>query len=89
MAELLIQTAALVKEYVVGEQIVAALRALSSNATVSLESAVAVAAAIDAYEQGPADFADCLLCTKAAMAGCDEVATFDRGMRRLPNVKML
>lgn len=70
-------------------EIVAALRALSSNATVSLESAVAVAAAIDAYEQGPADFADCLLCTKAAMAGCDEVATFDRGMRGLPNVKML
>lgn len=66
-----------------------ALRALSSNATVSLESAVAVAAATDAYEHGSADFADCLLCTKAAMAGCEQVATFGRGMRGLPNVKLL
>ena len=70
-------------------EIVTALRALSSNGTVALESAAAVAAATDAYEQGPADFADCLLCTKAAMAGCEEVATFDRGMRGLPNVKVV
>ena len=68
--------------------IVAALRALSSNATVTLESTAAVVAATDSYEQGSADFADCLLCTKAAMAGCEHVATFDRGMRGLPNVKM-
>jgi len=70
-------------------EIVTALRALSTNATVTLESAVAVAAATDAYEQGSADFADCLLCTKAAMAGCEQVATFDRGMRGLPNVKLV
>ncbi|MFO1221015.1 MAG: type II toxin-antitoxin system VapC family toxin [Burkholderiaceae bacterium] len=70
-------------------EIAVALRALGSNATVALESAAAVEAAVDAYEQGPADFADCLLCTKAAMAGCEQVATFDRGMRGLPNVKLL
>jgi len=70
-------------------EIVTALRALSSNATITLESAVALAAATDAYEQGSADFADCLLCTKAAMAGFDQVATFDRGMRGLPNAKLI
>lgn len=62
---------------------------MASNATVALESAAAVAAATDAYEQGSADLADCLLCTKAAMAGCEQVATCGRGMRSLPNVKLI
>ena len=69
--------------------IVTALRALGHNATVLLESGLAVAAATDIFEQGPADFADCLLCAKAAAAGCDQVATFDRGMRELPAVLLL
>ena len=69
--------------------IVAALHALQRNATVLLESASAVHAATDLFEQGPADFADCLLCAKAAGAGCESVATFDRGMRGLPTVKLL
>ena len=69
--------------------IVAALHALHRNATVRLESAPAVGAATDLFEQGPADFADCLLCAKAAAAGCDRVATFDRGTRTLLIVKLL
>jgi predicted nucleic-acid-binding protein len=69
--------------------IVSALRALHRNATVMLESAPAVAAATVLFERGPADFADCLLCAKAAAAGCDRIATFDRGMRGLPTVKVL
>ena len=69
--------------------IVKALRTLSSHATVVLESAAAVRDATDAFEGGRADFADCLLCVKAQMAGCDEVATFDRGMRALPAVRVL
>jgi predicted nucleic-acid-binding protein len=69
--------------------IVTALRALSSHATVVLESAAAVRDAIDAFERGRADFADCLLAMKAQSAGCDEVATFDRGMRGLPAVRLL
>ena len=66
-----------------------ALRALCSNATVTLESASAVREATDAFERGPADFADYLLCAKAVAAGCDQVATFDRGMKGLPAVKLL
>ena len=69
--------------------IVKALRSLSSHATVVLESAAAARDACDAYERGRADFADCLLIMKAQSAGCDEVATFDRGMKGLPAVRLL
>ena len=69
--------------------IVKALRTLSSHATVVLESAAAVRDATDAFERGRADFADCLLCVKAQMVGCDEVASFDRSMRALPAVRVL
>jgi predicted nucleic-acid-binding protein len=69
--------------------IVKALRTLSSHATVVLESAAAVRDAIDVFERGRADFADCLLSMKAQSAGCDEVATFDRGMKGLPGVRLL
>lgn len=66
-----------------------ALRALCSNATVTLESASAVRDATDAFARGPADFADCLLCAKAVAIGCTQVVTFDRGMKGLPAVKLL
>jgi predicted nucleic-acid-binding protein len=69
--------------------IVKALRTLSSHATVVLESLGAIREATDAFEHGRADFADCLLCAKAQSARCDEVATFDRGMKGLPAVRLL
>jgi predicted nucleic-acid-binding protein len=70
-------------------EMVKALRALASHATVVLESPQAVRDAADAFERGPADFADCLLSVKARAAGCDQLATFDRGMRGLPGVRLL
>jgi predicted nucleic-acid-binding protein len=69
--------------------VVKALRALASHATVALESAAAVREATDHFERGPADFADCLLCVKAKLAGCDQLVTFDRGMKGLPGVRLL
>ena len=69
--------------------IVKALRALSSHGTVTLESPAATRSATDAFERGPADFADCLLSVKAQAAGCDQLATFDRGMKGLLGVKLL
>lgn len=57
-----------------------ALRALASYASVVLESPTAVRAATDAVERGPADFARCLPGIKAQAAGCDQLATFDRGI---------
>jgi predicted nucleic-acid-binding protein len=69
--------------------IVKALRTLSSHATVVLESVSAVRDAIETFAAGPADFADCLLCAKAGSAGYEAVATFDRGMKALPTVRVL
>ena len=69
--------------------IAAALQALGSNATLQLESPTAVAQACALYAAGTADFADCLLCTKAGAAGCDRVRSFDRKMRRLPGVELM
>jgi predicted nucleic-acid-binding protein len=69
--------------------IVSALRALASHGTVTLESPDAALIATDAFEQGPADFADCLLSAKAQAAGCDQLATFDKGMKGLHGVRLL
>ncbi|MEO7243408.1 MAG: type II toxin-antitoxin system VapC family toxin [Variovorax sp.] len=69
--------------------IVVALRALASNATLRLESEAQVSEAISSYEDGPADFADALLVSKAVRAGCDSVRTFDKKMRTLPCVRLL
>lgn len=71
------------------EDLVSVLRALAGNATVALESEGAVRAAIETFEAGPADFADCLLAEKARLAGCERLATFDKGMRGLPGVRLL
>jgi len=71
------------------DEIANALQALTGNATVHLESALAVAQATALYAQGRADFADCLLVIKAAQIGCESVRTFDKKMRGLPGVKLL
>lgn len=69
--------------------IATALNALLRHATVALESTADIRAALVLYEQGPADFADCLLSVKAQRHGCDAVVTFDRKMRRLAGVTVL
>ena len=70
-------------------QIVIALQALASHATVQLESAAALPEATALYAQGPADFADCLLAVKAVKVGCEILRSFDKKMRALPGVKLL
>ena len=70
-------------------QIAAALQALTANATVKVESLLALREAAALYAQGPADFADCLLAVKAREAGCESLRTFDKKMRVLPGVKLL
>ena len=70
-------------------EIARALRALAMNATVVIESVEAVRHATALYDAGPADFADCLLAVKAQAAGCDQLVTFDRGMKKLPGVKLM
>ena len=71
------------------EQVLAALRALSSNATVRLDGAEDVSAAVAMYASSKADFADCLLAARAKAGGLDALFTFDRKMRGLPQVQVL
>lgn len=66
-----------------------ALRAMTVNATLALESAQEVRQALALFEQGPADFPDCLLAVQAAARGAVSVVTFDRRMRHLPGVRLL
>jgi predicted nucleic-acid-binding protein len=73
----------------VRDDVARAVRALADNATIALESPKAVRAALEAYEQGPADFPDCLIVAKATLAGCDATVTFDRRMGTLPGVRLL
>lgn len=69
--------------------LVTALRALACHATLMIESADAVRAAIEVYERSLADFSDCLLPEKAQRAGCDQLVTFDNGVRALAGVALL
>ena len=69
--------------------IACAVRALSDNATISLESPGAIQAALRTYENGSADFPDCLIVAKATEVGCKATATFDRRMKTLPDVCLL
>ena len=70
-------------------QVLAALRALASHATVCLEGTEEVSSALALYAAGQADFADCLLAARAQASDLDTLFTFDRKMRGLPKVQLL
>ena len=69
--------------------IVTVLRALVSNATVKLESAASLVEATTLYEQGPADFVDCLLAVKAKAQRCTALHSLDKKLKGLPGVVLL
>lgn len=76
--------------YALGTELIAkALRGLTGNATLAWQSPAAMAGAIDLYEGGSVDFADCLLAALAQERGCEATATFDRGMRSLSGVRLI
>jgi predicted nucleic-acid-binding protein len=66
-----------------------AVRSLLQEAAFAFEDREAVAAALDLFEAGSCGFADCLVVAKHARQGCEFTATLDRGMRKLPGVKVL
>jgi predicted nucleic-acid-binding protein len=66
-----------------------AVRSLLEETAFALEDREAVAAALCLFEAGSCGFADCLVVAKHARQGCEFTATFDRGMRKLPGVKVL
>jgi predicted nucleic-acid-binding protein len=66
-----------------------AVRSLLEETAFAFEDREAVAGAVILFETGSCGFADCLVVAKHARQGCDFTATFDRGMRKLPGVKVL
>jgi predicted nucleic-acid-binding protein len=66
-----------------------AVRSLLEETAFALEDREAVAAALTLFEVASCGFADCLVVAKHAQQGCDFTATFDRGTRKLPGVKLL
>jgi predicted nucleic-acid-binding protein len=68
---------------------VMAVRSLLDEVAFAFEDREAVRQATVMFEQGSCGFSDCLVVAKHARHGCAFTATFDRGMRRLPGVKVL
>lgn len=66
-----------------------AVRSLLEETAFAFEDREAVAAALTLFESGSCGLADGLVVAKHARQGCDFTATFDRGMRKLPGVKVL
>lgn len=66
-----------------------AIRSLLNETAFAFEDRDAVTQAADMFEHGNGGFSDCLVVAKHVRHGCDFTATFDRGMRKLPRVKLL
>lgn len=66
-----------------------AVRSLLEEIAFAFEDREAVSAALSLFESGSCGFSDCLVVATHARQGCDFTATFDRGMRKLPSVKLL
>ena len=66
-----------------------AIRSLLDEAAFAFEDREAVGHAAALFEAGSCGFSDCLIVAKHAWHGCEFTATFDRGMRKWPNVKVL
>ncbi len=66
-----------------------AVRSLLEETAFAFEDREAVAAALTLFDSGSCGFADCLVVAEHARQGCEFTATVDRGMRKLPGVKVL
>lgn len=66
-----------------------AVRSLLDETAFAFEDRESVAAALALFETSSSGFADCLVVAKHARQGCEFTATFDRGLRKLPGVKLL
>lgn len=66
-----------------------AVRSLLDESAFAFEDREAIGRAIELFERGTTGFPDCLVVAKHARHGCQFTATFDRGMRKLPGVRVL
>lgn len=70
-------------------QIADAIEQILETAQLQVESSTDVAAAVNEYRRGSADFADCLLGRSNLTAECSHTVTFDRKAARLAGFKLL
>ena len=63
-------------------EIAKTLSAVIRTAQFAIQEPALVHRSLTSYERGPADFADCLLAEQAVEAGCEWIATFDKGLVR-------
>ena len=66
-----------------------AVRSLLQETAFAFEDRKAIEQAVAMFESAACGFPDCLIAVKHARLGCEFTATFDRRMRRLPNVRMI
>jgi predicted nucleic-acid-binding protein len=66
-----------------------AVRSLLDEAAFAFEDRDAVVQALAVFEHAACGFSDCLVAATHARLGCTFTATFDRAMRKLPNVVVL
>ena len=66
-----------------------AVRSLLKETAFAFEDREAVAGALSLFETGSCGFADGRVVAKNARQGCSFTASLDRGMRKLPGVKVL
>ena len=66
-----------------------AVHSLLDETAFAFEDRDAVSLALDLFERNACGFSDCLVAAKHRRLGCSFTATFDRSMRKLPEVKLL
>ena len=66
-----------------------AVRSLLDEPAFAFEDRAAVPQALALFEAATCGFSDCLVAAKHASRGCAFTATFDRGMRKLPGVRLV
>ena len=66
-----------------------ALQSLLDETAFAFEDRAAVIESVAMFEKGSCGFSDCLIAARHQRLGCQFTATFDRGMRNLPGVKLL
>ncbi|HWI10115.1 MAG TPA: type II toxin-antitoxin system VapC family toxin [Burkholderiaceae bacterium] len=71
------------------DEVIRALSQLLSAAELSFESEAALEFALSRYQEGAADYADCLHLALAVQAGAQPLWTFDRAASKLAGARLL
>lgn len=66
-----------------------AVRSLLDETAFAFENRETISHAAQLFEQSACGFSDCLIVAKHAQLQCEFTATFDRGMRKLPGVRLV